>query len=45
MPERTAEPIRSDAHALEVATRLAPTFAEGALQRDRARSFPEQQLV
>lgn len=44
LPHRTAEPIRSDDHALEVAARLAPSFAEGAKERDRARRFPEQQL-
>ncbi|MGC3983754.1 MAG: SfnB family sulfur acquisition oxidoreductase [Pseudorhodoferax sp.] len=44
LPVRSADPIRSDDHALEVAARLAPGFAEGAGERDRARRFPEQQL-
>ncbi|MES2532262.1 MAG: acyl-CoA dehydrogenase family protein, partial [Pseudomonadota bacterium] len=44
LPKRTAQPIRSDDHALEVAARIAPGFAEGAADRDRTRRFPEAQL-
>ena len=36
--------IKSDEEALEVANRLAKTFAEGASERDRTRRWPIEQL-
>jgi SfnB family sulfur acquisition oxidoreductase len=46
-PARPAAPahvIRDDAEAIEVATRLAPAFREGAAERDRDRRLPEAEL-
>lgn len=42
--QRTAHVIRSDAEAIEVARRLAPSIAEGASQRDRERTVPTEPL-
>ncbi len=46
-PARPSEPahiIRSDAEAIEVATRLAAEFAQGASERDRKRRWPVAEL-
>ncbi|MFT4191579.1 MAG: SfnB family sulfur acquisition oxidoreductase [Comamonas sp.] len=40
LPASPAYVIRDDAEAIEVATALAPVFADGAAERDRARQLP-----
>lgn len=43
-PSAPAHIIRSDEEAIEIATALAPVFAEGAAERDRTRRYPLQEL-
>lgn len=43
-PLRSAQVIASDAEAIAVARRLAPRIAEGASDRDRARTIPTEPL-
>jgi SfnB family sulfur acquisition oxidoreductase len=43
-PREAARVIRDDAEAIAVATNLAAKFAEGAIERDRTRKWPVQEL-
>lgn len=43
-PQKDAHIIKSDREAIEVATELAKSFAEGSSERDRTRRWPVQEL-
>jgi SfnB family sulfur acquisition oxidoreductase len=43
-PTRPAHVIRTDAEAIEIAKRLASAFAEGAVERDRERRLPLEEI-
>ncbi len=44
-PSTPAHVIKSDAEAIEVATRLAAEFVKGAAERDRDRIWPSPSLT
>ena len=43
-PTRPAHVIRTDAEGIEIATRLAPVFAERSAERDRERHLPFEEI-